>query len=75
MSSRPLRNLLLLTLVAIGLVTSGLATRVLSHFPGNRLEWSRIKRTTLTPELENKLGALHDDVFLTFYVTDRKSVV
>lgn len=72
MSSRPLRNLLLLTLVAIGLVTSGLATRVLSHFPGNRLEWSRIKRTTLTPELENKLGALHDDVFLTFYVTRRE---
>jgi hypothetical protein len=64
-------SLALAAMLILGLLIAVEAARVARHLRGLRLELGQVKLSQLGDQTRRRLGALKEDVFITYYVTDR----
>lgn len=71
MKARKLAGLPVLLILLLGILAAVWSARVAAHFRGVRLELGRVKLSRLDEETRRRLETLKDDVFITYYVSER----
>ncbi len=71
MKERKLAGLPVLLILLLGILAAVWSARVAAHFRGLRLELGRVKLSRLDEETRRRLETLKDDVFITYYVSER----